>query len=353
MINTDFQDTPNTQGDEAFIYVWFNDTNGREYIGSHRGTEDDGYVSSSTNDEFWDDYRAGQLQRKIIFWGDAQRCLDKEHLLLVEHSDELYGRLYNKSTYTGTAVVWTDAMRAAYSERWTDEMREAKSEITRQQWAENPPREEMPSGAEHPLARSYYLYNDTEALLIEDARGFAREHDRSPSWIPHTVSKDAYTHFKDGYYKAAHAEADIETLQAAFVEKQGVVVDGQIVPEKGFSLTDEQGNTTYYEQKRGAVFKRENNLSQSIISLLAKAGLPLKMSHKSYKVEILGNKGQRGGSNRGYVLYCDAGNTLALSKNDKTAFQRKHNLKSHALNEAANSGVQLQVGDTRYEVFRT
>lgn len=33
-------------GDIGFVYVWINRTNGRYYIGSHKGTPDDGYIGS-------------------------------------------------------------------------------------------------------------------------------------------------------------------------------------------------------------------------------------------------------------------------------------------------------------------
>lgn len=56
---------------ESFVYKWVNVKNGHEregwvYVGRHTGEREDGYVSSSFNQSFWDDYYNGYLERTII-----------------------------------------------------------------------------------------------------------------------------------------------------------------------------------------------------------------------------------------------------------------------------------------------
>jgi hypothetical protein len=41
---------------EAFVYCWKNKTNGKRYIGAHRGRPDDGYTHSSRNKEMNEDF---------------------------------------------------------------------------------------------------------------------------------------------------------------------------------------------------------------------------------------------------------------------------------------------------------
>jgi hypothetical protein len=41
---------------DAFVYQWVNLTNGKIYIGYHKGDVDDGYDSSSHNTQFWVDF---------------------------------------------------------------------------------------------------------------------------------------------------------------------------------------------------------------------------------------------------------------------------------------------------------
>ena len=37
---------------DSFVYIWHNISNGRKYVGYHKGTLDDGYICSSSNDRY-------------------------------------------------------------------------------------------------------------------------------------------------------------------------------------------------------------------------------------------------------------------------------------------------------------
>ena len=37
---------------DSFVYIWTNKTNRRRYVGYHKGLQNDGYISSTSNDNF-------------------------------------------------------------------------------------------------------------------------------------------------------------------------------------------------------------------------------------------------------------------------------------------------------------
>jgi hypothetical protein len=86
---------------QAFVYIWTNKETNRQYIGSHCGQVDDGYVSSSTCEDFWKDHEAGLLSREIILHGDNATVRFFERDLLSSRLSELKTTLYNKSAYCG------------------------------------------------------------------------------------------------------------------------------------------------------------------------------------------------------------------------------------------------------------
>ena len=65
---------------EFFIYLWTDKLTDKKYIGSHKGTIDDGYVSSSKyfNEEY--NMRAGDFEREVLLIGT-----DYEHIREIEY----------------------------------------------------------------------------------------------------------------------------------------------------------------------------------------------------------------------------------------------------------------------------
>jgi hypothetical protein len=70
---------------EAFTYIWHNRTTGKKYVGYHKGNENDGYICSSKNDEFWLDWGNEDMifEREIIYRGDMKTAFEKEQDLLI------------------------------------------------------------------------------------------------------------------------------------------------------------------------------------------------------------------------------------------------------------------------------
>ncbi len=106
---------------EAFVYIWKNITDNKEYIGYHKGDKNDGYICSSHNEQFWADYKNGEKKWKriIIFEGNSDECLKYEQKIL--HSLDLsLDKYYNNGR--GTDVIFTNDIRNKMStsqkKRW-------------------------------------------------------------------------------------------------------------------------------------------------------------------------------------------------------------------------------------------
>jgi hypothetical protein len=100
---------------EAFVYKWTNDI-GRVYLGYHKGTPDDGYVSSSLSNEFWEDYKNPNIawKREIIAFGSIRDMVLLEKEILDENKDAIVsGEWYNNTTNSG--IIFTKEVRKKIS----------------------------------------------------------------------------------------------------------------------------------------------------------------------------------------------------------------------------------------------
>lgn len=111
---------------EAFVYVWENNTDRRKYIGYHKGHINDNYVSSSHSKDFWNDYNDGKLSRTIIYEGTKEECFELEQFIL-EEIDFSSGDYYNAGR--GGIVIFTDEVRKKISEAC--KLRDYKNEAER------------------------------------------------------------------------------------------------------------------------------------------------------------------------------------------------------------------------------
>jgi len=93
---------------EAFVYIWHNIINGRKYVGYHKGSLDDGYISSTSNDNFWKDFECHEFEREIIFEGTRDECLkyEQDYLKSIDlKSDEWYNNA------RGAEIIFTQEVR--------------------------------------------------------------------------------------------------------------------------------------------------------------------------------------------------------------------------------------------------
>lgn len=79
---------------EAFVYRWTDSSNGKMYVGSHKGTIDDGYVGSGKIFRLAYKKRPEAFSREILYIGTYEDVLELEEFILTEldasNSDEYY-----------------------------------------------------------------------------------------------------------------------------------------------------------------------------------------------------------------------------------------------------------------------
>lgn len=117
----------------SFVYIWINLTNNRKYIGYHKGSKDDGYICSSGNPQFWEDFENVDMawERKILFEGNQNDCLIEEQRLL-KNADLQSNKWYNNAR--GANIIWTDDVRKKSSKSHKNRWKNVPNEI-RQEYA--------------------------------------------------------------------------------------------------------------------------------------------------------------------------------------------------------------------------
>ena len=133
----------------SFVYRWINTTLNKIYIGWHKGTEDDGYVCSSSSAQFWSDYNNPDYKwrREIIFKGTMPECqlLESQILDTVDiTSDNIYNNR-NNLMFNLNEEVRAKLKAAALKRGENPEYRNLQANRTRAQWAANPERRKTQS----------------------------------------------------------------------------------------------------------------------------------------------------------------------------------------------------------------
>lgn len=114
----------------SFVYIWHNKTLNRKYIGYHKGIITDGYISSSSNPQFWDDFNNPTMmwERTILFSGTRDECLSFEQDCL-KTIDLRSNEYYNNAR--GSSIIFTEEVRKKMSssatERWKNTSIEEKN----------------------------------------------------------------------------------------------------------------------------------------------------------------------------------------------------------------------------------
>lgn len=79
----------------GFIYVWYDKKRKMFYIGSHWGTEDDGYICSSNRMRDAHRRRPQDFKRRVVVRGiDRETLLEEEHKWLNKIPDDELGKRY-------------------------------------------------------------------------------------------------------------------------------------------------------------------------------------------------------------------------------------------------------------------
>lgn len=152
---------------DSFVYKWTNTTLNKIYIGYHKGTEDDGYVCSSSSTIFWEDFKNPNYiwQREILFRGDMKDCQLLESKLLDDidiTSDHVYNNR-NNLMFNLTEEVREKLKQAAIKRGQNPEYKKMQAERTKKQWENNPLRRAKQSA----LAKTKIASDETKQKIKE------------------------------------------------------------------------------------------------------------------------------------------------------------------------------------------
>jgi hypothetical protein len=126
----------------GFIYLWYDKKHKRYYIGSHWGTEDDGYISSSTWMKNAYKRRPHDFKRRILKTNvSRETLLDEEYNWLSKIKEKELGKKYYNlnirnqkqwwSTEEGRKNVGQKLSVANKGKKRTDEFKKKISDITK------------------------------------------------------------------------------------------------------------------------------------------------------------------------------------------------------------------------------
>jgi hypothetical protein len=82
---------------EAFVYCWTDHLSKKLYIGSHKGTENDGYICSSKIMLVEYNKRPNDFTRQIIAYGNVENIRELEHQILLASNAANSNTFYNIS----------------------------------------------------------------------------------------------------------------------------------------------------------------------------------------------------------------------------------------------------------------
>lgn len=116
---------------ESFVYCWTNLTNGKKYIGYHKGREDDGYICSSQSNIFWSDWQTDRWSRQIIASGTTKDCIALERKIL--QTIDIYSEEYYNNSICGGVIYTAEVCqkisdskrgkkRGPFSKEWIERM---------------------------------------------------------------------------------------------------------------------------------------------------------------------------------------------------------------------------------------
>jgi hypothetical protein len=125
---------------QGFIYIWRDKVRNMFYIGSHHGTPDDGYISSSKWLTAEVRYRPADFRRKIIKYVDITELKLEEYKLINRIKDyEFSTRYYNlkQGKPPGTAP-WNKGKTGVYSEEHRKSISERRKGVATTKGRKNP-----------------------------------------------------------------------------------------------------------------------------------------------------------------------------------------------------------------------
>jgi hypothetical protein len=97
----------NYDNSEAFVYKFTNLNNNSKYVGIHKGKPFDGYLNSSTNEKFHEDFLSpnAEFQYDVLQYGTYEYVKAVEHTLLSEVNAKDSDEYYNKTNGSSNLAI--------------------------------------------------------------------------------------------------------------------------------------------------------------------------------------------------------------------------------------------------------
>lgn len=156
----------------GFVYIWYDSKHKRFYIGSHKGSLDDGYISSSSWMKSSYKRRPHDFKRRILkrsYFQDRKDLLDEEQKWLNLIKDEELGKRYynlKKNAFGGfTKEAWLASSKLTKGVPLSEEKRKKIANSLKKPWTEK--RRKAQTGSY--TRRLYYEYNGVIIGNVEQA----------------------------------------------------------------------------------------------------------------------------------------------------------------------------------------
>lgn len=110
---------------QHFVYIWHDKIRNMFYVGSHSGTIDDGYISSSKWLTAEINYRTNDFRRKIICFCESKNEAQKvEGSLLSKIKEHEFGKKYYNMKHGKPkgSDPWNKGKTGVYSKEYIDKL---------------------------------------------------------------------------------------------------------------------------------------------------------------------------------------------------------------------------------------
>lgn len=142
-----------TESDIGFVYNWKNSINGKFYLGSHKGTPDDGYIGSGKYfKRALKKYGIENFERRILYVGTKYIKIEEGYLVILDcSSNKNYYNLKNKALGGGkpSADTKRKISKALKGKKRQPHSADTRLKMSASRMGENNPRYGKPVTDEH------------------------------------------------------------------------------------------------------------------------------------------------------------------------------------------------------------
>ena len=196
---------------EAFVYLWYDASNKKYYLGKHKGTPDDGYTHSSTIwESFTKDTIPEGVSRRILAYGTDEEMCILEHELLINRKKRCWDRYYNVNAHLKATGNLYDVLSEEGIKLWKDRLsssaKKPKPNKDNYQWSKTKTPEERKKYFGNPMEKNG---NWKGGMWVNDPVAYMKEY--------HLRNKEKILAQKKEYYLRKKAERQGESTLDRFM----------------------------------------------------------------------------------------------------------------------------------------